>query len=121
MQNNRSFDDIKKMDISPKSVWSNIRAHLDLFRRSKLALPEFLHHNFEMSNTVSEKACETILALCQRCVQDLEIVEAQHRDIIDILGTEKATEMAMLSIQESKRVMLCKYDVFSITEGLDQI
>ena len=108
MQDYTLLNEVLRMGVPMRYLWSDIRAHLDLYRRSLLALPDFMHRNFEIDNLMSQKSYDTILALCRRCIEGLEITESQHKDILELLRSEKATEMAELSIQESKRVMLCK-------------
>ena len=108
IRSNMDLRDIESMPMSLKNLWSDARAQLDLYRKSIIALPDFVRRNFDMSKPASENAYQQILALCQRCIQYLEITESQQKDILDLIRSEKATEMAELSIQESKRVMLRK-------------
>ena len=112
MRNTRLVNEVLTEDTSMRDLWFDVRAQLDLYRQSILALPDFVSQNFDMSNAGSEKAYESILGLCRRCIQCLEITESQHRDILELLRSEKATEMAELSIQESKRVMLREFELY---------
>ena len=86
--------------------WTYLRNHSDNLRESKLHLNRFIRNNLDLSQ---ESAAEVSARLCAKLatyISTIEIVEARMQEQISKVASSKATEMAEMSIRESKRVML---------------
>ena len=92
----------------PREFWNGLRDEIGRHRVTLQALPEFVETNFDMSKKSLIELYGNIGAQYERHLKEQEIIESRLKDQIDILSSSKATEMAELSIKESRRVMLCK-------------
>ena len=92
----------------PQEEWKYLRSELDSHRETITGLQAFVYAHFEMEDVRSTRAYSRILQSYEKYCKELERAEARLRDQIGIMSSDRATEMAEISIQESKRVMLCK-------------
>jgi hypothetical protein len=90
----------------PQSVWRSLRAEIDRRRLTHVNLPSFIRRHFDTQNPSITQACSNINDSHLRTIKELEIMEAQILSQMEVHSTEKSREMAILSIRESKRVML---------------
>ena len=99
-----------------KKNWSDLRDRLDYSRQMIINLPDFIFDNFGTEVEKLTQARSRMIHLWEKYCKRLEIAEARIRDEINMKSSERATEMAQISIQESKRVMLRKFCL--LTSGL---
>jgi hypothetical protein len=70
-------------------------------------MTRFFKRHLDYRNKDLQAAFKEVRERFKLRVQDLEQVESQLRDQMAGEGIEKSIRMAEMSIQESKRVMLC--------------
>lgn len=90
----------------PQILWDSLRGELD---NARMFLDIFLE--FVRRTTIGD-AFYRVEEKVRRHIARIELVEERLRDQLSIIGSAKGIEMAELSIQESKRVMLCKVPCF---------
>lgn len=90
----------------PQSLWHRLRDDVDERRTILHNIPEFVRCNFNTKDPSTKELLEQTKNSYEKSLRELEIAEARLKDQIDIINMGKSTEMAQLSIQESKRVML---------------
>ena len=95
---------------SHQQRWAELRDELDSHRETLLWLAYFIKTNFNLEETKAKIACSGLQGNFERFVKEVEIAEVRSRDQIGILSSRKATEMAQMSIAESKRVMIRESD-----------
>jgi hypothetical protein len=86
--------------------WQHFRNEVDEWRMILLWLPTFVEQNFNTADENLQKAYKLIQGTYEQYVRETELAEARMRDHLDMIDSAKGTEMAELSIYESKRVML---------------
>ncbi|KAF2106151.1 hypothetical protein BDV96DRAFT_591526 [Lophiotrema nucula] len=88
--------------------WFSLRRELDARRKTLLLLPAFLdtHVLLEDDDDLLKRRCKRMVAEYERHLRRLEIDESRVREIIAIKSSGTATEMAQLSIRETKRTGL---------------
>jgi Mg2+ and Co2+ transporter CorA len=93
----------------PQALWNELRTELDDAKGVLRSLPGFVNQNLNKAESNLKERLEWMQLLFERYVTKVESVEQRFRDQLTIIASAKWVEMAELSIQESKRVMLCKY------------
>lgn len=89
-----------------RQEWDNFRNKIDAYRATSTALDGFVA---EHSNTKEcPDSCRKLSLRYAQHIQELELVGSHANDQINMMSSVVATEMAQISIKESKRVMLCK-------------
>jgi len=95
-------------DDLPQYIWNRLRNEADERQAILDTLPLFVHENFNSDDASFKRAYKTLEMKVERCTKEVTLAEGKLRDQISIVSTIKSTEMAEISIEESKRVMLCK-------------
>lgn len=96
-----------KSHSDPQELWYHLRREVDDKRSVMLKLRRFVSANFADFEGELSQQYNILEADYKRHIEAIEMEEAMLKDQINILMSGKSTEMAELSIQESKRVMLC--------------
>jgi hypothetical protein len=105
----RSWQGAQSQDVEPRFLWDRLRDEVDERRTTLLCLPSFIHANFNTSDINFEKWTHALIKRYEQYVHKLEMSESRLKDQMDMIGSMKSLEMAELSIQESKRVMICEF------------
>jgi len=90
----------------PIPTWTYLRIDIDAQRTTLRWITRFFRKHFNYSNEGIQAAFEDAMECLTFQLQDLEQCESQVRDHLAVEGTRKSTQMAEMSIRESKRVML---------------
>lgn len=101
-------DQDRDFDYEPPLLLDKLRHEIDSRRAVLNALPEFVRRNFDIEDPRIRIALDSVGSTYGRWTRELEIEEASFRDRLNVISTGKSTEMAELSIRESKRVLLRK-------------
>lgn len=86
-----------------------LRDELDSHLTMSEHIQRYVERKFEGLGTDQESKLEAALARIQLRLTNLQLSEANLKDRIFVYSSAKRTEMAERSIQESRRVILCKY------------
>ncbi|KAF2729757.1 hypothetical protein EJ04DRAFT_62911 [Polyplosphaeria fusca] len=92
--------------------WLDLRRETDSRRTTLLSLPIFLAVNFRRPGDQLIEACARLVDAYEAYVKGLGIEEAALKDYIEVQSSGSSTEMARISIQESKRVILLTFLAF---------
>ena len=87
-----------------RQEWNRFRNKIDAYRATLLALDAFVSENFYMKEY--PEACKKLSLRYTQHIQELELVASYANDQLNMMSSAVATEMAQISIKESKRVML---------------
>jgi hypothetical protein len=101
----------------PQELWRSMREELDDAKNFSRKLTQYSTRHFNIKDTAINDAFMRTQSLYQYYVSQLESEEGRLRDQLSIIASAKGIEMARLSIQESKRVMLCKTRLTYIQQG----
>lgn len=96
----------------PQILWNRLRTEVDDARMFLNKFPKFVSRNFDICEPTISDAFRHVEEKYKDHIARIEVVETRFRDQLSIVSSAKGIEMAELSIQESKRVMLCKISCF---------
>ena len=88
--------------------WSLLRHEVVSCRETLLFLPNFLSRINKMEDEDIVRVIEETMGEYKFQVKRLEMTESLTKDEISMMSSAVTTEMAQISIKESKRVMLCE-------------
>ena len=98
----------------PKVFWTGLRNLLHEDDVALLRLQSCIDDNYFSDEEHTLPRALTILSLFRNHVQYLRLEEAKLKDEINSINAEKSAELATVSIEESKRVMLRMWNLLKM-------
>lgn len=92
---------------SPYEYWNELQSEIQQKQETLLALPGFIRQALDTEQPELMAAINDITDQYSRHVQWLELICARLKNTMDLASSMKSTEMAKITIAETKRMMSC--------------
>ena len=89
-----------------RAQWSHLKHESKMCRRTLLVLTDYIDQNFNTEDEILKPIYKKLFSRYNRHVEQLDRAERDLNDRINQISSAISTEMAQVSIRESKRVML---------------